>query len=107
MSIPILTGADYARPIRFTAAGAPYDLTGCGLEMVIKARRRDDEALLTLTIGDGLAVPAPAEGVAILTLTGDQTTDLGVGERVWAIYRCSAGQRVPLATGKMTIRRGL
>jgi hypothetical protein len=107
MSLPILTGSDYSRPIRFRSGGAPLDLTGCGLEMVIKAKRRDADPLLTLTIGVGLAVPAPADGVAILTLTGGQTTQIGIGERVWAIYRCGSGQRVCLATGKMTVRRGL
>jgi hypothetical protein len=107
MSLPILTGSDYSRPIRFTSGSAPLDLTGCGLEMVIKAKLRAPAPLLTLTMGAGLAVPSPADGIAILTLTGAQTTQIGVGERVWAIYRCGSGQRICLATGKMTVRRGL
>jgi hypothetical protein len=103
----ILTGSDYSREIRFTSGTAPLDLTGCGLEMVIKARRGDAPALVTLTIGDGLDLADPVNGRVTMSLLAAQTTLIGAGDRLWAIYRCDGGRRLCLASGRMRVRRGL
>lgn len=105
--MPILTGSDYSREIRFTDGAGPLDLTGCGLELVIKARRGDAPPLVTLTIGAGLEVADPASGRAVMTLTAEQTSAIGAGDRLWAIYRCDGGRRLCLASGRMRVRRGL
>jgi hypothetical protein len=88
--MPILTGSDYSREIRFTDGAAPLDLTGCGLELVIKARRGDGPALVTLSIGGGLEVSDPTSGRVTMTLTAAQTSAIGAGDRQWAIYRCGS-----------------
>jgi hypothetical protein len=105
--MPILTGSDYSREIRFTSGEAPLDLTGFALELVIKARRGIAPALVTLTIGDGLSIADPADGRVVMSLTAAQTTAIGAGERLWAIYRCDGGRRLCLASGRVRVRRGL
>jgi hypothetical protein len=57
--MPILTGSDYQRDIRVLrqADKSPIDLTGFDLQMCIKAQRGDAQALLVLSLGNGLTSP--------------------------------------------------
>lgn len=105
----ILTGSDYQRDIRLQRRSdkAPIDLTGFDLQMCVKVRRGDAQALLTLAVGSGLTIAAPASGVITLALTAAQTTAIGAGDRVWGLYRTDGGRRLALATGTMRVLQGV
>jgi hypothetical protein len=107
--MPILTGSDYAREIRFQsrATKQAIDLTGFDLQMCIKAQRSDLAALLTLGLGSGLTITDAAGGKVALALTAAQTSLIGPGERVWGLYRIDGGKRLALATGKMRVLQGV
>lgn len=105
----ILTGSDYAREIRLRArsTGAPVDLTGFALGLCVKAQRGDPAALRRFALGDGLSVADPASGVVTLAMSADDTTQIGAGQRVWALYRTDGGRKLALATGKMRVLAGI
>lgn len=107
--MPIFTRSDYSRGIalKSRANGQPIDITGYAFELVVKAKRDDGSPLLCLTMGAGLSVPNSADGRVIMALTAEQTTAIGAGERVWALYRTDGAQRLCLASGKMTVREGV
>lgn len=107
--MPIFTRSDYARTLRLAdrTTKAPIDLTGFEFEFVVKAKRDDADPVLTLTLGGGLSCPDPGSGGLQLALTADQTTAIGAGNRVWALFRTDGGRRLVLASGKMVVREGL
>lgn len=107
--MPIFTGSDFARAIRLVdrSSGQPVDLTGFEFELCIKRQTKDAVALAELSMGNGLAVPDPSDGRVLMTLTAAQTTEIGAGGRVWALYRTDGGRRLPLASGKMIVRKGI
>lgn len=107
--MPILTGSDYFREIRFQARTnkQPVDLTGFDLQMCIKAQRSDQAPLLVLGLNSGLTVTDAAGGKMTLALTAAQTTLIGAGDRVWGLYRVDGDKRLALATGKMRVMQGV
>jgi hypothetical protein len=107
--MPILTGSDFDRDIRLLKSSdkSPIDLTGFDLQLCIKTRRGDAQALLLLSLGNGLAISDAANGLIALSLTAQQTTDIGAGPRVWGLYRVDGGRRLALATGRMIVRHGV
>jgi hypothetical protein len=107
--MPILTGADYQRDIRLLKQSdkSPVDLTGFALQLCIKAQRGDAQALLVLTLGSGLTVADPTTGTITLAMTAAQTTAIGVGSRVWGLYRTDGDRRVAIATGQMRVQQGI
>jgi hypothetical protein len=107
--MPILTGSDYAREIRLQRRSdkSPVSLAGFDLQLCVKAQRGDAQALLVLSIGNGLTVTDAAAGKVTLELTAAQTTAIGAGDRVWGLYRTDAGKRLALATGRMRVLQGV
>jgi hypothetical protein len=107
--MPILTGSDYSREIRFQsrATKQAIDLTGFDLQMCIKAERSDLSALLVLGLGSGLTITDAVGGKVAMALTAAQTTLIGAGDRVWGLYRTDGGKRLALATGKMRVSQGV
>lgn len=107
--MPIFTRSDYSRTLRLAnkATRQPVDLTGFTFELVIKATRDAAARLACLANGAGLTVPAPTTGCITMTLSADQTSAIGAGDRVWALYRTDGGRRLALASGKMTVREGV
>lgn len=105
----IFTGSDYSRTLRLASRAnrLPIDLTGQTFELVVKAKRDDSARLACLTLGAGLTVADPATGCVTLALTAQQTSAIGAGERVWALYRTDGGRRLALASGKMMVREGV
>jgi hypothetical protein len=74
---------------------------------VVKATRDAADRLACLTIGAGLTVADPTTGCICMALTADQTSAIGAGDRVWALYRTDGGHRIALASGKMMVREGV
>lgn len=106
----IFTKADWSRGVtlRSKATRAPISLAGWALEMVVKATRADDAALATLsTANGGLVIDSVASGRFEILMTAEQTTAIGAGDRVFAIYRTDNGQRQRLMSGRLTVAEGI
>jgi hypothetical protein len=58
------------------AAGAVIDITGFGVDFIF-ARRRGESGLLTLTVGAGVALTDPANGVLTASLSDVQSDLIG------------------------------
>lgn len=106
----IYTKADYSRGVtlRDRATRQPIPIAGWALEMVIKNTRADAAALLTLsTATRGLTLDAVNTGRFVIAMTKDDTTAIGAGDKVFAIYRTDGGQRVRVLSGRLVVREGV
>lgn len=106
----IYTKADYSRGVtlRDRATRQPIPIGGWALEMVIKAKRSDVAALLTLsTATRGLALDPLQPGRFIITMTPDDTNAIGAGDKVFAVYRTDGGMRVRVLSGRLVVREGI
>jgi hypothetical protein len=60
--------------------GSAYDLTGASVWLTVKPKGSrtddDDDALIQLTVGDGITVADPASGEIAVKLTDEQTGEL-------------------------------
>lgn len=104
------THADWSRGVvlRSRATRGPIDLSGWSLELVVKAKRADDAPLLTLsTDSGGLELDPTATGRFIISMSAQQTGDLGAGERVFAVYRTDGGRRQCVLSGRMIVKEGV
>jgi hypothetical protein len=77
--------------------------------MVVKATRDAAEPELTLTSepAAGLAIDLTQPGFFSISLTAAQTTALGAGDHVFAVYRTDGGQRARLMSGLLVVRDGV
>lgn len=107
----IFTKADWSRGVtlRSKATRAPIPIVGWALEMVVKATRADQVALLRLTTdtGGGLVIDPASPGRFQINMRADQTAAIGAGGRVFAIYRTDGGSRALLMSGRMNVAEGV
>ena len=73
--------------------GTPYDLTGASLWLTIKPRHSrdtdDSDALIQMTVGTGITVPAPTTGELAVEITDEQTATLtGRHRRMSTMCNC-------------------
>lgn len=106
----IYTKADYSRGVtlRHRSTRQPIPLTGWALEMVIKDRRADVAPLLTLSTANGqLTLDPDNVGRFIIAMNANETTAIGAGDKVFAIYRVDGGQRTRVLSGRLVVREGI
>lgn len=101
------TKSDFAIEITVRSAGVAVDITGWALEMDIRQNNALGALLLVLTTGAGLALTAPTQGKFSIFMSAAQTTVIGAGDRVFAIYRTDGGQRLAIITGRLSVQEGV
>lgn len=90
------------------SAGDPVDLTGFDARMQVRTDYADNAGtvLVDLTLGDGVAVPTPANGVIVFTIDADATEDLPGGRwRYDAEIESSGGVVTRILEGAATVSR--
>lgn len=92
-NLVITRGVDNVFSIVVAVDGSVVDLTGAALSFLAKqnAGDPDDQALINLSIGDGIEVPSPMTGSATLTITAAQTNALSI-EQSFLYYAFSMDQ---------------
>jgi hypothetical protein len=83
-------------------AGDVVPITGWALEWVIR-RNAGGVALLSKTVGLGIAITDGTGGIATVTLTAANTTTLGAGRYWYILARTDAGSEAVLAYGDIAL----
>lgn len=78
------------------------NIEGWALSFAI-ARSYRDTAIITKTVGSGITITDPANGVFEITIDDTDTDGLPTGKCVWDVKRTDAGQEAVLTRGKLTL----
>lgn len=105
------TKADFTAPfaLRHKADKAPVDVTGWGLEFVVKATRASVDPLFRATTAinpAAFSIDAPA-GLIAIKIAAASMDAIGAGERVFGLYRTDGGRRERIATGRLNVLEGV
>ena len=84
-------GIDLIFTVTWTdSTGTAINLTGYTIQLAV-SNQVTLANLLTLSIGSGVTVATPSNGIAQFRITGTQTTALGVGTYYYGIKATSSG----------------
>ena len=82
----------------------PQDITGWSVSFVLHATRNDGLALVTKTVGSGIALTTPGSGLLTITLEDTDTSGLDPGWYRFYVARTGAGVEAVLTTGRVHLR---
>lgn len=105
---------EFEYEVRNKALTQAIDITGWALSWKLKVRETDAAALITKTVGSGIAItgvfnadPVQNTQRAVVTVTDDDTLNLQTGMRVCELKRMDSGAEVPIAFGPVRVRKGV
>jgi hypothetical protein len=99
-NISVYQGEDVVLTVTMSPATA---ISGWTLQFTLRTQYGDPTALVTKTIGSGIAITDPVNGIFTVSLASADTADLGLRAYVYDIQRIDSGARTVLTIGNLTI----
>ena len=78
------------------------NITGFAIQFSLKLTVEDSD-LITKTVGSGITLTDPTNGVLTVTIDDTDTTSLSPGNYVYSLKRTDAGNETTFAIGTITL----
>jgi hypothetical protein len=109
VNITVTNDADFYRAFQYVTAatGAPIDITGASMEMMLRRHAEDAEALLRLATDTGeIVLYDPVNGFFTVMIRQDTLERLGLGDYDQSLVMTLGGLKIKLWDGMLVNNAG-